>query len=241
MLTRTDTVRDFVVKDFRTAAVFEKHGLDFCCGGGLPLEDACRKKGLDADAVQRDLAAVMATKNDAGPGPESWELDALANHIVATHHAFVRESLPALIQHSEKVARVHGDRHPEMVDVARHVTTLAHEMTQHMMKEELVLFPYIDALAEAARGEGSTPQAPFGTVSNPIQMMVEEHESAGDETGEIRRLTSNYTPPEDACTTYRVLFQELEAFEKDLHRHVHLENNILFPKAERLEGQLLGH
>jgi regulator of cell morphogenesis and NO signaling len=238
MLTRTDTVRDFVVTDFRTAAVFEKHGLDFCCGGGLPLEEACRKKGLDAGAVATDLAAVMATTNEAGPGPEAWELDALASHIVATHHAAVREALPALLQHSEKVARVHGDRHPEMVAVARHVQTLAHEMTQHMMKEELVLFPCVSTLSAAARGDVTPPAAPFGSVTNPIRMMVEEHESAGGETAEIRRLTSNYTPPADACTTYRVLFQELEAFEKDLHRHVHLENNILFPKAERLEARL---
>lgn len=233
------TVKDYVVADFRTAAVFERHGLDFCCGGGQPLTEACAKKGLDVAAVTAELDAVLASAGGKGDDPNAWELDALTAHIVRTHHTFVREALPPLRQHADKVARVHSERHPEMVRVAELVAAVEAEMTMHMHKEEAILFPYIDELAQARRAHAHLGASPFGSIQNPISMMIDEHESAGGAMAEASRLTSGYAPPEDACMTYRVLLQELDAFEKDLHHHVHLENNILFPKATIMEGQLV--
>lgn len=233
------TVKDYVVQDFRTAAVFERHGLDFCCGGGQPLGAACAKKGLDVAQVMAELDAVLASAGGRGDDPNAWELDALTAHIVRTHHTFVRDALPPLRQHADKVARVHGERHPEMVRVAEIVAAVEAEMTMHMHKEEAILFPYIDELTRARREHIHLDGSPFGTIENPIAMMIDEHESAGGAMAEASTLTAGYTPPEDACMTYRVLLQELAAFEKDLHHHVHLENNILFPKAATLEGQLV--
>lgn len=229
------TVRDFVIEDFRTAAVFERHGLDFCCGGGLPLSEACRKSAADETTVRAELAAAVATPSP-DPNPADWELDLLADHIVTTHHGFVRQAMPALMQHAAKVAAVHGGNHPEMVDVATLVEVVVNEMTLHMRKEEQILFPRITDMARAHRDGAPLPPTPFGSVSGPIHVMEAEHEAAGAAMAAIRRLTADYTPPSDACTTYRVLFQELEAFERDLHRHVHLENNILFPGAGALEA-----
>lgn len=230
------TVREYVVDDFRTAAVFERFGLDFCCGGGQPLSDACRSQNVDEAALRVELAAACAGPAGDAPDPKQWDLDVLSDYIVEKHHAFVRDALPALQQHSSKVAAVHGLNHPEMVRVAEIVGQVVEEMTGHMRKEEMILFPHIRDMARARHDGQTLPPAPFGTVAGPIHVMEAEHDSAGAAMKEIRRLTSDYTPPADACTTYRVLFQELEAFEKDLHRHVHLENNILFPRAMEFES-----
>jgi regulator of cell morphogenesis and NO signaling len=235
MQTENRTIRELVVEDFRTAAVFEKYGLDFCCGGGQPLSDACRKKGIAPEAVERDLESAVA-----GPGasenPAAWDTDTLIDHIVNVHHRYVRDILPVILQHSGKVAQVHGYNHPETEEIAGYMAQVAGEMGSHMQKEELILFPYIRELASVRESDGTPGPAPFGTVQNPIRMMETEHQSAGDAMAEVRRLSNDYTPPADACTTYRVLYQELAQFEADLHRHVHLENNILFPRAIELEG-----
>lgn len=236
-VTHDRTIRDIVAADYRTAAIFQRYGLDFCCRGNRTVEAACDDAGIPADRVQRDLADATALP-PAGCAPRfnDWELPALTDHIVAKHHGFVREQLPVISVHAQKVARVHGARHPEMVTVAALVERVSDEMTSHMAKEEAVLFPYIDRLAAASAQGEPLPRAPFGSVENPIRMMEAEHESAGDAMAEIRRLTEGYRIPEEACGTYAVLLQELEAFELDLHRHVHLENNILFPKALLLES-----
>jgi regulator of cell morphogenesis and NO signaling len=231
------TIRDIVAADYRTAAIFQRYGLDFCCRGNRTVEAACQDAGIAADRVQRDLAdATALPPSGCAPRFDTWDLPALTGHIVANHHAYVRTQLPVIQGHAHKVARVHGSRHPEMVEVAEIFDRVSEEMTAHMAKEEQVLFPYLDRLAEASiRGEGSPP-APFGTVGNPIRMMEAEHESAGDAMAEIRALTGGYRIPDDACGTFSVLLQELEAFERDLHQHVHLENNILFPKSLQLEA-----
>jgi regulator of cell morphogenesis and NO signaling len=235
----TTMIRDLVADDFRTATVFQKHGLDFCCGGGRTIAEACATKGIDAGAVVVDLAAVAATPPNGTPKFNLWELDLLIDYIVANHHGYVREVLPTVLQHVQKVARVHGDNHPEVIAIADSFLRVAQELTGHMQKEEMMLFPFIKAMVAAHKAGSPMPSAPFGTVGNPIRMMQAEHESAGNEMHEISVLTNDYTPPEDACTTYRVSFQELRAFELDLHQHVHLENNILFPKAVALEQELL--
>jgi regulator of cell morphogenesis and NO signaling len=232
------TIRDIVANDFRTAAVFQRHGIDFCCKGDRSVQDACRNGRVTAEQVLNDIAEVTATPAIGGARFNSWDLNTLVSYIVGNHHAFVRQTIPVLLTHTKKVAAVHGDRHPELPEVAGLFSEVADEMTSHMAKEEQILFPYIVALEEASRVGGGQPSAPFGTVRNPIRVMEMEHESAGDAMARIRSLTSDYTIPAGACTTYRVCLQELEAFERDLHEHVHLENNILFPKAARLENEI---
>lgn len=232
------TLKSIVTDDFRAAAVFEKFSLDFCCGGGVTIEQACSKKGLDPAAVYADLQELHQQAGDRAPNYSAWPADELIDYIVNVHHRYVREAIPVLVAHTRKVASVHGQHHPEVVAVARHFETVARDMMAHMMKEEQVLFPYITELLETKRKGGAIGGSPFGSVQNPIAMMEMEHRTAGDEMAEIRSLTSNYVPPEDACTTYRISFKELRQFEEDLHRHVHLENNILFPRAIALEQEL---
>lgn len=227
------TIRSIVADDYRAAAVFQKHGIDFCCGGNRSWTDACEAKGVDTRRVAADLDAATATAADV-PRFNAWELDFLIDYIVTNHHAYVRQAIETIGAHTRRVAEVHGDNHAEVKDIAAHFAAIAVEMTSHMEKEERMLFPHIRALVQAARDGAPRPAAPFGSVANPIRMMEREHESAGATLAAIRQLSGDYTPPEDACTTYRVTYQELHAFEADLHRHVHLENNILFPKALNL-------
>lgn len=228
------TVKEFVVRDFRAAAIFERHGIDFCCKGGVSLETACAEKGLDPALLYRELEG-LAPADETQERYDDWELDALVGHIVSKHHRYVRSTIPILRKHTAKVASVHGERHPEVLEIGRLFEAVADEMHSHMFKEEMMLFPYINALASARRNGAPAPVAPFGTVANPIRMMEAEHSSAGGAMERIRALSSGYEPPADACTTYRVSYEELRQFELDLHTHVHLENNILFPGAVALE------
>lgn len=232
-------VRDIVTEDYRAAAVLEKYGIDFCCGGAKPLGSACQEVGADRDALLRDLAA-LGDRPSTDPRVDTWELDVLADYIVENHHAYVRSVLGPLLQHTRKIAEVHGARHREVVEIAHLFDGIAAELTAHMMKEEHVLFPYIRELAAAARGGRPVGPSPFGTIENPIRVMEMEHDRAGDSLHRIHALSGGYTVPADGCATYRVTYQELEAFERDLHRHVHLENNILFPKAIALEAKTIG-
>jgi regulator of cell morphogenesis and NO signaling len=165
-----------------------------------------------------------------------WTPNELIDYIVTKHHAYVREALPTITAHTEKIARVHGARHPELAEVARLAAAVAEDMTSHMWKEEQILFPFIAALATAAEQKRPAPAAPFGSVGNPIHMMEMEHETAGGAVARIRELTHDYQEPVDGCTTYSITLKELEAFERDLHAHVHLENNVLFPRAVALEA-----
>ena len=231
------TVREIVASDFRAAEVFQRHGIDFCCRGNRSIEDACASAGISVEGILREVAEITAPPGSGGPRFNSWDLGSLVTYIQVNHHAFVRRTIPVLLTHTQKVAKVHGDAHPELREVAHLFGLVAEEMTSHMAKEEHILFPYIVALEQASAANNSRPATPFGTVRNPIRMMEAEHESAGDAMARIRALTSGYAIPEGACTTYRVCLQELEAFERDLHEHVHLENNILFPRALRLESE----
>jgi regulator of cell morphogenesis and NO signaling len=231
----SETIGEIVARDYRAAAVFQRHGVDFCCGGRRSLDEACREQGIPTAALVAELLGVPAGRGEA-PDFASWPPEPLIDHIVTRHHAYVKRTLPVLTGYTRKLASVHGERHPELHAVAEHVEQVAAEMTAHMLKEEQVLFPYIASLAAAARQDQQPEPSPFGSVANPITMMEAEHRSAGDEMAAIRRLTGGYQVPADGCVTYRVCFQELEAFERDLHEHVHLENNILFPAALKLEA-----
>lgn len=237
---RNATIKSIVTEDFRAAAIFEKHSLDFCCNGGITIERACAQRNVDARVVFAELEQLGNAGRDTMPKFTEWPLDELVQYIINVHHKYVREALSVIFAHTQKVATVHGANHPEVVEIARHFHIVAGEMQSHMMKEENILFPYIIALVKAKRHGVAAHRPPFGTAQNPIRMMEAEHQAAGAEMYAIRSLSANYTYPEDACTTYRVSYQELQQFELDLHQHVHLENNILFPKAIDLEKELLG-
>lgn len=230
-----ETLGQIAAKDLRKAEIFKRYGLDFCCGGKKTVKQACAEKGLDVTKIEQELQ--QADKNPTTrPLPYSdWSLDFLADYIVNTHHSYVRKSLPEIRGYAIKVAQVHGSSHPELPSVQQLVEEVARELTSHMLKEEKVLFPYIKDLVAANNTERPSQTAHFGTVQNPINLMELEHELVGKNLEEIRMLTNNYTLPDDACASYSLLFRMLEEFENDLHLHIHLENNILFPKALEIE------
>lgn len=236
-VTGLTTVGEIVAGDFRTAAVFHEFGIDFCCGGRRTLAEACQERRIDTDVVL-DAVSRACSVTSSAPRFDEWSPETLIGYIVGNHHAYVRRALPSLAAHTQKLAAVHGSRHPELHDVARLTQDVASEMSVHMAKEEQVLFPYIAAAAQAARDRMPAPRAPFGPIDNPIRMMEQDHDATGAAMARIRELTKNYLVPEDGCATYRLCLQELEAFEQDLHAHVHLENNILFPKARKLAAPI---
>ena len=232
------TLAEIVTADTRTAAVFDLAGLDYCCHGHRTLEEAAAERGVPVTPVLQQIQALgLATPDDRAPGAEA-DLDVLTGHIVERHHAYVRERGPVIEGWLDKLVVRHGAGHPELAEVRAAFRALAADMGTHMVKEENILFPYIDGLATAARSGGRLPRSPFGTILNPIRMMEEDHEEAGELLERLRRLTAVYTPPADACTTYELCYEELARFEADLHRHVHLENNVLFPRAVELEQRL---
>ena len=232
------TVGQIVANDYRTAEVFEKYRIDFCCQGGTTLDAACQKKNVDISSLASELKKAMEGPEVPSVDIPALRPDQLCDYIEKTHHTYVTASLPQLEQYLEKVTRVHGERHPELHEIYRLYQEVAHELVLHMKKEEVILFPYVrDMVAQQTRGGDFMPPH-FGTVKNPIQIMEQEHEFAGEHFHRIAELSGNYAPPADACTTYRVAFAKLEEFERDLHRHVHLENNILFPKAKAMEQEL---
>ena len=233
------TLRSIALEHPATIRVFESFHLDYCCGGNRPLAAACAEKGLDLQTV---LTALAAATTEGAPAAKDFSKATpteLIRHIVATHHAYVRTELPRLLPMAEKVAKKHGPVHPEYDQIERELQQLAGELTQHLEKEESILFPYIEALELTRKLGGNTPDACFGTVQSPIQMMINEHEAAGALLENMRTSTQGFTPPSGACPTLVGLLHGLDAFEKDLHRHVHLENNLLFPRAIALESELL--
>ena len=233
------TLAQIVTEKHQAASVFEKYHLDFCCKGKRPLSDAIVERHLSAEQVVKELEEVFAknTNNDAALF-NYIHLSQLCDYIVGTHHAYVKQNLPQINAYLEKVATKHGGRHPELHEIFKLFTELKEELTEHLFKEENILFPRIKEIEQkfAERSSFSLPVA--GYIEAPVTVMELEHDHAGDLLEQIRLKTDNYTPPADACTTYRVAFASLQAFEADLHQHVHLENNILFPKAIRMVEQL---
>ena len=233
------TIGEMVANDYRTAEVFKKFGLDFCCGGGKTLDEVCKRKGVDKEALSEALHNITAVTSSPSKEFGSMDLDFLVDYIIDTHHKYVNEALPLLDEFGAKVARVHGDAQPEVVEIYEHYSSIAGELRMHMHKEERILFPYIGQLALAKRNGESAASPPFGSIANPIKMMEIEHKSVGETLEKIKELSSDYVPPDHACNTYRVLYAKLQEFADDLYEHIHLENNILFPKAIQLEKELL--
>jgi regulator of cell morphogenesis and NO signaling len=234
---KDETLGEIAAKDLRKAEVFKKYGLDFCCGGKKTVKEACAEKGLDVTKIEQELQTADKSTVTSRPLPyNEWNLDFLADYIVNTHHSYVRKTIPDIRGYAEKVAKVHGDHHPELLSINELAQEVCDEMSAHMVKEETVLFPYIKQLIVSKNnGKEKTSFGNLDSVRTPINLMEEEHEIVGSNMDEIRKLSKNYELPEDACASYSYLFKTLDEFENDLHIHVHLENNILFPKALDLE------
>lgn len=228
------TVGEMAAQQPASVRIFEAHGIDFCCGGKTLLSQACTMRGLDLDALVREIEGAAT-----GPIERDWigaDTDRLIDHILSTHHAYLKTELPRLETMLAKIRSKHGGRHGAVLDpLADTFLALKSELLSHLMKEEMVLFPLIRALA-AARGSGNAP-ASFhcGSVRNPLRVMFLEHDSAGGALERMRSLTGGYVAPADACNTFRAFYWGLSELERDLHRHIHLENNILFPQAAALE------
>ncbi|HLG16235.1 MAG TPA: iron-sulfur cluster repair di-iron protein [Blastocatellia bacterium] len=231
------TVREVAVEVPGATRVFEKFGIDYCCGGSATLRDACARAGITIDEVNQ---AMDGGSEEAAPIPDvDWAtapLTGLTSYIIAKHHTFTSEELNRLGLLLGKVCSVHGANHPEMLRIQDLFASLTRELLPHMMKEERVLFPYIDEMDEAVRSNRAKPHPFFGTVQNPIRMMMQEHETAGEVLRQIREASNNFAVPSDACFSFQTLYPALEAFEADLHQHIHLENNILFPRAAEMES-----
>lgn len=234
MATIEKTIGEIVADDFRTAAVFKKYGIDFCCKGNRSIEEACDAKKIDAKDIYADLENI-SSPTTGNTDFTSWPLDLLADYVEKVHHRYVEEKTPALLQFLNKIAKVHGDRHPELIEIYDLFSESAQDLAAHLKKEELILFPFIKKMVSAQREGIALQTANFGTVENPVAMMKHEHAVEGERFEKIAQLTNNYQTPADGCSTYNVAFRMLEDFENDLHKHIHLENNILFPKAVELE------
>ena len=225
------TLGEIVSRDFRASMILDRYGLDYCCGGTRSLADGCAQRGVDLKRVMSELESLDPAERDVPDDDPA----ALVDHIVARHHTYIRTTAPLIQRHLAKVVEKHGLNHPEVGVIAAQFDTVADQLRLHMLKEEQVLFPYIKALANAVKHGTPAPPDMFGTVQNPIRMMEVEHQAAGEGMADIRELSHEYHAPSEACSTYRLVFQELAAFEQDLHQHVYLENHVLFPNAVELE------
>lgn len=233
-----ETLGALAVKDLRKAAIFKKYGLDFCCGGKKTVKEACAEKGLDVTKVEQELQQTDKIPASRPMPYNEWNLDFLADYIVNTHHSYVRKSLPDITTYADKVMKVHGDDHPELVEINKLVKEISSELNAHIKQEENALFPKIKALVNRSKDSSAQKTVSAENLKHLIDQHEAEHESVGKALEDIRILSHNYALPEDACASYTLLYRLLDEFEDDLHLHIHLENNILFPKSIKLENQL---
>ena len=238
----TRTVGEMAAANPAVTRVFEKLGIDYCCGGSNTLEQACRAAGLPLEQVTDSLEMAFETGR-AMASDRNWRIEPLAEliaYIRNTHHQYTRSAIARITPLVDKVCGVHGKNHPELERIRATFGGLAQELSLHLMKEEKVLFPYIVRMEEAVLEKSTLVPAPFGSVRNPVAMMLDEHDGAGQALREMRAASDGYVAPPDACASYRTLYQALAEFETDLHQHIHLENNILFPRAIEMEPGVQG-
>ncbi len=236
----TDTIGDLAVAIPGATRVFEKLGIDYCCGGNRTLDEVCRISNLEIETLVGSLTQAEQFTS-ANPGTEDWQnatLASLMTYIVDKHHDFTRKELERLTALVKKVHFVHGQNHPELLKVQTLFQTLLADLSPHMLKEEQVLFPYIEQLEKTVLYQEAYQRPFFGTVQNPVRMMMFEHDAVGDVLREMREVTQNYMVPPEGCISYKTLYQALQDFEYDLHQHIHLENNLLFPRAIEFENKL---
>jgi regulator of cell morphogenesis and NO signaling len=236
-VTTEKTVGELALENPGATRVFEKLGIDYCCGGGRTLEQACQAAHVPVDQAADSLAEASRAAS-AAPPQRDWQAEPLSEllaHIQSTHHGYTREEIARLGPLFDKVCAVHGGNHPELPHLREMFNGLAGELTTHLMKEEMVLFPYILRMEEAVVAKEPVLPPPFGSVRNPVAMMMNEHDGAGRALRDMRQISGGYAAPPDACVSFQTLYRELAAFEADLHQHIHLENNVLFPRAIEME------
>ncbi|MGM0589939.1 MAG: iron-sulfur cluster repair di-iron protein [Bacteroidota bacterium] len=228
------TIGELVAQNYHSAGVFKQYGLDFCCGGGRTISKACETKGISVDELLDDLNEIAWSESDSSQQFQAWDPAHLIDHIMDTHHRYVRQKTEEITAYAAKVARVHGERHPENKEIYLTFAKLSQELLNHLSDEEKTVFPLIKSVyKKRMKGEEVTAKECV-ELKRQLQLMVGDHQEAGDEMAYLRSVSNEFTPPQDACTTYRILYQNLADFEEDLHQHVHLENNILFKKAHEL-------
>lgn len=233
-----DTLGALAAKDLRKAEVFKKYGLDFCCGGKKTVKEACVEKGLDVTQVEHELQQMDKVPTSRPIPYNEWDLDFLADYIVNTHHRYVKKNLPDITTYANKVMEVHGNDHPELVEINNLVKNVSSELSAHLIQEENVLFPKIKIVVYRSKDASSQKTIDSEDFKHLIDLHEAAHDAVGKALDDIRKLSNNYTLPEDACASYTLLYRLLDEFEEDLHLHIHLENNILFPKAIKLEKQI---
>ncbi len=234
-----ETVGEIAAKDIRKADIFKQKGIDFCCGGNKTIKEACQEAGISEEEVRAALQTVAATPLAASQNFNKWELDFLADYIINTHHRYVKDNAEVIYGMAVKVAQHHGSNHPELNELAHNVHHFLQDILNHTLKEEQILFPSIKAGVAKKKDPSYNLNVEPGFIKHPIMVMQREHDVAGDDLTYFRKLTNNYALPEDACNSYNYLFQKMQEFEDDMHQHIHLENNILFPKAIELEKELV--
>ncbi len=229
------TVGEYVAQDFRTAALFSKYKIDFCCKGDKTLDEVCQAKSLDVDQIENEINTVLKSISSTEIDFKTFSPNLLIDYILETHHEYIKVKTPVLLMYLDKLCKVHGERHPELFEINNIFKIASSELLNHLQKEEIVLFPFIKTMTNAIKKNETIQQPGFGTVENPIAILKHDHETEGDLFVKISELTNEYNPPIDACETYKVTFAMLKEYEQDLHKHIHLENNILFHKALELE------
>ncbi len=234
-ITEQSIIGEIVAKNYRTASIFKEYQIDFCCNGNRTIQAACTEKDLRSDVLIEKLEASLQNTRHSEIDFSTWPLDLVVDYIEKKHHRYVTDKILEIRPYLQKIVAVHGSQHPELNEIETLFHQSADDLTIHMKKEELILFPYIRKMSV---NPTNTAQPPFGSVKNPIAMMHHDHDEEGERFRKISQLSQNYTPPANACNTYKTTFALLQEFEDDLHRHIHLENNILFPKAIELENRL---
>lgn len=234
-----DIIGEVVAKDYRTAAVFKNHAIDFCCNGNRSIEEACRDLDVEASQLVDEIEVTLKQSSDKASDFHQWPLDLLADYIEKTHHRYCETKITEIKPYLEKIAQVHGDAHPELFEIQELFNQTAGQMSMHMKKEELIVFPFVKRLMKAKTSGEPYVQPRTGSIESPIEIMMDDHNEEGERFRKIRALSHDYTTPADGCNTYRVTLGLLEEFEQDLFQHIHLENNILFPKSIELEKELI--
>jgi regulator of cell morphogenesis and NO signaling len=228
------TIGEIVAEDYRTAKVFQKYGIDFCCGGGVTVSSACLEKGINLTLLSEEIETAKSESVEPSQNYSAWELSFLIDYIVNVHHSFIKENTGQIAGYAHKIVGVHGSNHPELAEIASLFDTISADLSSHLKEEENDFFPAVKRVDSKRKATEPPDREDIKTIKKSMDKFIEEHEAVGDAIHRIHLLAKGYEIPSDACNTYTVTYRKLQEFEDDLHKHVHLENNILFPKVLHL-------
>jgi len=237
-LVKGNIIGELVAENYRAAGVFKKYGIDFCCQGNRTIDDACTTQNLDSESLIKDLSEVINQKAEGTVDYKSWPLDLLVDYIEKKHHRYVEEKINEITPYVAKIAKVHGDNHPELIEINESFISCTEALASHMKEEEQILFPYVREIVKAKLENLPFAKPSFSTIESPIETLMTEHNAEGERFRKIAELSNNYQAPADGCNTYKVTFALLKEFEEDLHLHIHLESNIVFPEILKLEKEI---